>query len=168
MKRLAKFFGFTRKRQGFTLVETLVAVLLIAIVVTSVFSLALSSKVASRKTGRRSEALYYTRVAMEKLKAYVTVQDPLANPSIATRGPNGGWSIPEDSCSGCGTAVGACWALQACQHDLTQLLPARLRNAPGDSPPGVTMTLRYTVTDDPCGGFTCKQVQFQVQWAETF
>ena len=155
-------------RKGFTLVETLVAVLLIAIVVTSVFSLALTSKGASVKTGRREQALFYTRKAMEKLKAYVT-----GDQDFAAAGPNRArdqskpWAMPEDACGGCGGA-GQCWALDPnCTHDLTQLLPQKLRDAP------VTMTLGYVVTNDPAGcvdrvGPTpCrKQVRFTVNWEQ--
>ncbi|MFA5140450.1 MAG: type II secretion system protein [Elusimicrobiota bacterium] len=157
-----------RNCKGFTLVETLVAVLLIAIVVTSVFSLALTSKGASVKTGRREQALFYTRKAMEKLKAYVTGDETFAaaGPNYA-RDPGRPWAIPEDACGGCGGA-GQCWALDpTCTHDLTLMLPAKLRDAP------ISMTLGYAVTNDPPGcvdrtGLSAcrKEVRFTVNWSQ--
>lgn len=157
-----------KSAKGFTLVETLVATLLIAIVVTSVFSLALTSKGASVKTGRREQALFYSRKAMEKLKAYVTGDQDFAaaGPNYA-QNPSKPWAIAEDACTGCG-GQGQCWALDPnCTHDLTLLLPTKLRDAP------VTMTLGYVVTNDPVGcvdrtGPTpCrKQVQFSVNWQQ--
>ena len=151
---------------GFTLVETLIAVLLIAIVVTSVFSLALTTKGVSVKSGRREQALFFTRKAMEKLKAYVTGDETFAEagPNYA-RNPGRPWAIPEDACTGCG-GVGQCWALDPnCTHDLTLMLPTKFRSS------HINMTLGYTVTNDPPGcvdrtGLTAcrKEVRFSVNW----
>jgi len=168
MKTPAVVAGLRRNNKGFTLVETLISVLLISIVVISVFSVSLSSKVASKKTSRRAEALYYTRQAMEKLKAYVTVDpasvDLAADPLFAGIGPGGSWNIPDDKCEGCPGGQGQCWALDqtaGCVHDVTNLLPVKLTQAnPG-------MKLTYLVADSPCDAGMCKKVQFNVTWAET-
>ncbi|TPW21715.1 MAG: hypothetical protein FD126_411 [Elusimicrobia bacterium] len=132
-------------RRGYTLVETLVAVMLISVVVTSVFSLVLTAKMGSRKTGKKAEALFYVQQYRELLKSYVT-----ADTSVA--GPAGGWNIPGDSCG--------CYALQTgVQHNLTSKLPPSFTAAP------VNGQLFYTVTDVPCGtGLPCKSVQFNVSW----
>ncbi len=128
---------------GFSLVETMVAVLLISVVVTSVFSLALTSKATAINTDRRSAALYAITQAREKLKAYVT-----ADKSVT--GPAASWRMPGDACG--------CYALQPGVHDVTSLLPQEYRDDP-DSP----MTLSYTVT--PSGeGF---KVKFDATWTRT-
>lgn len=135
-------------RRGYTLVETLVAVMLISVVVTSVFSLVLTAKMGSRKTGRKAEALFYVQQYRELLKSYVT-----ADTSVA--GPTPGWIIPGDSCG--------CYALQTgVQHNFTLQLPASFQAVGGQ--------LFYTVTDVNCitiapGVTQCqKSVQFNVGW----
>lgn len=134
-------------RRGYTLVETLVAVMLISVVVTSVFSLVLTAKMGSRKTGRKAEALFYVQQYRELLKSYVT-----ADTSVA--GPAGGWNITGDSCG--------CYALQTgVQHHMTSQLPASFTAAP------VNGRLYYEVFDiTGCGaaGALCKRVEFYVSW----
>lgn len=135
---------------GFTLIEILISVLLIAAVVTSIFPLLLTSKLQVVKSGRRGEALNYTRQAMETLKAFTT-----ADPSYPT-GPGSAaqpWTYPGEPCGGC-------WALAPGVHDLTQTLPAAFRASP------VNGTLSYTVSDFACGSRTCKQVQFTSNWSD--
>lgn len=133
-------------RRGYTLVETLVAVMLISVVVTSVFSLVLTAKMGSKKTGRRAEALYYVQQYRELLKAYVT-----ADTSVP--GPTPGWVLPGDPCG--------CYALSNGTHNLTPLLPASFTGPPASG------QLSYTVTDVACGGgglLPCKNVTFNVSW----
>lgn len=146
-----------KNRRGFTLVETLIAVLLISVVVTSVFSLALTSRVSSTKTQRRAVGLLYTRRAMEKVKAYVTA-DASAG-MAATVGAPANWKIAEDLCNtgeaNCASAT--CWALEACKHDVSPMLPAGL------SDPPISMKLTYTVTNAAGGA---KKVNFQLTWDE--
>lgn len=127
---------------GFSLVETMIAVLLISVVVTSVFSLALTAKVTSVNTDRRSAALLAIAQAREKLKAYVT-----ADQNITNR-PNANWRLKED-------ITGSGYALSPGEHDVTLLLPDKYRNDP-DRP----MTLTYTVTDVGEG----QKVEFRAYW----
>ena len=79
---------------GFSLVETMIAVLLISVVVTSVFSLALTSKASSINTDRRSAALYAITQAREQLKAYVT-----ADRDGSVTSPTSNWKMPGDACT---------------------------------------------------------------------
>lgn len=125
------------------MVETLVAVMLVSVVVTSVFSMVLTAKVGTKKTGRRAEAMYLTRQYMEMLKSYVTAD-------TTAPGPTPGWVIPGDPC--------ACYALQNGVHVMTSNLPASFTAAP------VNGQLSYTVADTPCGAFMCKSVSFNVSW----
>lgn len=142
---------------GFTLVETLIAVLLISVVVTSVFSLALTAKISSVKTERRASGMFYVRRTTEKLKAYVTA-DKTAATAVAMGAPVN-WKLPEDSCnSGLGTCPAVCWALDVCTHDVTAMLPAALSAAP------INAKLAYTVSSacDSCA----KTVTFSYTWDE--
>ncbi|MFA6031068.1 MAG: type II secretion system protein [Elusimicrobiota bacterium] len=134
---------------GFTLIEILISVLLIAAVVTSIFPLLLTSKLQVVKSGRRGEALNYTRQAMETLKAFTT------GDSSYPTGPGGAlpWTYPGEACGGC-------WALAPGTHNLTPTLPASFTGAP------VNGTISYTVSDFACGSRTCKQVQFSANWSD--
>ncbi len=128
----------------------MIAVLLIAVVVTSVFSLAFTSKTASIRTDRRAVALQGMTQVREKIKAYIT------DDRNAT-GPNTNWHMPEDACgSGC---PANCHPLDVCEHDVSQFLPARYTAAPRN------MTMTYTVTADAAtdGGF---KVVFKTMWDE--
>lgn len=144
------------RESGFTLVETLIAVLLISVVVTSVFSLALTSKTSGIKTERRAVGLLYVRRTMEKVKAYVTADTSAA--MAATVGAPANWHMPEDACNGgLGTCSSAtCWALEACIHDVTALLPQKLRDPP------INAKMTYTVQDVGLA----KKVSFQMTWDE--
>ena len=132
-------------RGGYTLVEVLVAVMLIATVVTSVFSLVLTAKMGVKKTGRRAEAMFLSRQYMETLKSFVTAD-------VTQPGPFPGWVLPGDPCG--------CYALQNGIHVMTAALPTTFRSAP------VNGQLTYNVTDVPCGASTCKSVTFNVSWQD--
>ncbi len=141
---------------GVTMVETLVAVLLMSVVVTSVFSLALSSRVAATKTSRKGIAGFYIRRAQEKLKPYVT-----ADTTLGVEGPGGtgaaAWRLPEDACAGSyGNCPANCDALDVCTHDVTAMLPGGLTGAP------INMRMTYTVTN--AGTTGRKKVAFDVSW----
>ena len=139
-------------RCGFTLVENLVAVMLISVVVTSVFSLVLTAKMGSKKTGRRAEALYYVSRYREILKSYVTADRSQPGPGVG-----GGWALPGDSLP---------YALQPGQHVLTGALPASFTAFP------VNGQLSYLVTDVPCSPTLpppnpqCQSVSFSVAWTK--
>lgn len=126
---------------GYTLVETMIAMLLVAMIVTSVFSMVLTAKVGATKTGTQAKAHFYARQQMEKLKAYVSAD-------LSAAGPTASWRFPGDSS---GT-----YALQAGNHVVTSNLPSTLQSQ------GWTMS--YTVTDAACGTKICKRVQFTVGW----
>ncbi|MFH2204500.1 MAG: hypothetical protein ABIJ96_15400 [Elusimicrobiota bacterium] len=133
----------------------MIAVLLIAVVVTSVFSLALTSKISGVRTERRTAALLAIAQAREKIKAYVTDDQNIS-------GPTAKWKIPEDECGPSGNyAVGNCpadcYALDVCQHNVTKLLPVRERD---DS--SIQMRLTYTVTKVGDG----HKVIFNVTWQQ--
>lgn len=131
-------------RRGYTLVETLIAMMLISVVVTSVFSLVLTARMGVKKSGKRGQAIFYLRQVMEGLKGFVTAD-------TSAPGPNN-WVLPGDTCG--------CYALQAGNHNVTNFLPPSFRAAPTNG------QLSYVVTDANCGGQTCKQVSFSISWVE--
>ncbi len=70
-------------RKGFTLIEVVVSMLLSAVMISAVFSVALSSKQTSARSDRRLAAAQAAQSMMQRLKNYVT-SDPA---SIAILGP---------------------------------------------------------------------------------
>jgi len=130
-----------KEEDGYTLVETMIAMLLVASIVTSVFSMVLTAKVASVKTGNQGKAHYYARQQAEKLKSYVSAD-------LTAPGPTAGWLYPGDA--------SGLYALDPGVHNVTSNLPANLRS--------LGWSMSYTVTNASCGAKTCKQVQFSVGW----
>lgn len=140
-------------RRGYTLVETLIAVLLISIVVTSVFSLVLTARVASKKTERRGQAVYYERRVMEALKGFVTADT--TGPPGPGNAPNG-WGLP-------GALPVGVYALSVGVHDVSSWLSPSFCAA---DPSPSKCALTYTVTP-ACGGPTCPtSVKVDVKWEE--
>lgn len=129
-------------RRGFTLVETLVGVMLIAVVVTSVFSLVLTARMTSVKSERRGQAVLYQRRVLEALKPYVR-----ADPSAP--GPTASWRLPGDTVNG--------WALAAGGHDVSSWLSSKFCSL---DPSNCKLT--YTVVDTPSGCDTDKTCMKQV------
>jgi len=134
-------------RSGYTLVETLIAILLVAMVVTSTFSMVLTARMGFAKAGFRGRAYFHAKRAMERVRAYVA-----SDTSASIPAPNSQFRMPGDTCN--------CYALQAGSHDITSTLPDDFRNAP------VNGRLVYNVSNVACGTQTCKRVDFTVTWDE--
>ncbi len=138
-------------KKGYTLVETMVAMLLVATITTSVFSLVLSAKVGAKQTTNRSIAHYHARQQAERLKAYVSAD-------LTVNGPNANtWNFPNDASGLTALAPGT--------HDVTTALPAKLQ--------ALGWTMQYVVTNQTCGIMVCdtpgdesccKAVNFTVGW----
>lgn len=128
-------------RDGYTLVETMIAMLLVAMIVTSVFAMVVTAKTGAKKSESQAKAHFYARQQMEKLKSYVSAD-------LTAPGPTTNWVYPGD-------ASGA-YALAAGNHDVTSNLPATLRS--------LGWTMSYTITDTTCGTKICKQAEFYVSW----
>jgi prepilin-type N-terminal cleavage/methylation domain-containing protein len=163
-KGLKKAHRGQRSRQGFSLIETVIAVLLISVVVTSVFSVTLTAKTAGKKTERRAEGLAYVRQVHEKVKGYIREAN-----TAGINDPLGGtfWNLPEDACNGgAGNCPANCYALDLCTHDVSSVLPAvcsenvgLCRAAP------VNGQVTYTVTQ-PGGVGNPRRVTFDIRWDE--
>ncbi|MCM2303389.1 MAG: prepilin-type N-terminal cleavage/methylation domain-containing protein [Elusimicrobia bacterium] len=115
---------------GYTLVEVMVAMLLTSIMVTSVFSVALTVKTGGSKGESKIKAAAGARMVAALLKNYVTAETGTASTAVIP-GPCGGaannWSI---TCNGivdaCPTPPGgsACYALAQGTHTLTGVMGA--------------------------------------------
>lgn len=140
---------------GYTLVEVVIAMLLTAIMVTSVFSVSLTAKQGGGKGGRKLLASQGAKQIANQLRNFVTgdTSVSLANPPGSAFG---GWGLTgvggiTDNCPGGGTS---CWALQNGTHTLTGVLPAAFEAAPfnarvsyyvtNTNPPSVTITTTWT------------------------
>jgi len=141
-----------RLQSGFTLVEVVIAMLVAAVVVTSVFSVSLTARKASAFSDRKIAANYAAKRLSDMLKNYVA-----ADISTPGNGPNGNWCLPGTVCTGCaaapaGCALTSCYALDmtsgctinatAATSGSTTLIPAAFTAAP------YNMTMTYTVKDE--------------------
>lgn len=128
--------------------------MLIATVVSGVFSISLSSQSMGIKTTDRARMQQEVMQVMERVKAYVNGGDFNA-PGPSGPGGIGSWRIP-------GVAHPGGWALggNGQWHDVTVLLSPELRNAP---PAGLGATLEYRVVPDGNGG---RQVDFRAIWPD--
>lgn len=114
----------SRRDAGYTLVEVMVAMLLTTIMVTSVFSVALTVKTGGNKGESKIKAAAGARMVAALLKNYVT-GDPA---SAVIPGPGTGansWSMTGngivDAC-GCPSCTANCYALAHGTHSLTGVM----------------------------------------------
>ena len=113
--------------EGYTLVEVMVAMLLTSIMVTSVFSVALTVKTGGSKGESKLKAAAMTRQISAVLKNYVTAETGTAS-TFTIPGPCGGaannWSL---TCNGivdsCPLGGSACYALADGTHTLSGVNP---------------------------------------------
>ncbi len=124
------------KNGGFTLVEVVIAMLLTAIIVSGVFSLALTIRSGNVQTDRKLIADQYARQLTSMLKSYVTA-DCTGNPATTAMAPLNAsgvhsWSLSNvegpgglisDSCGA------SCYALESGYHVLTNFIPPAASNA---------------------------------------
>ena len=100
-----------RREAGFTLVEVVVASLVSAMMITSFFSIALTSRMQTGRSNRKLAASQQAARVLEKLRGYV------ADPTVYNTGylqlPNAG-KLPGDA--------SGVWALTPGLHDVSSLL----------------------------------------------
>lgn len=162
--------------KGYTLVEVIVAMLLTSVMVSSVFSVALTAKQSGGKSERRMAAAQASRQMMNRLKSYVT--GDTASTIIAGPNANNGtnkWSLRDTTvspnitdattCTGtcggvvCGAAPNV-YALCPGTHTVTGILPGGLVAAPYSG------TLQYYVGTETIGGQLAPQVNVTINWTE--
>lgn len=140
--------------KGFTLIEVVISILIASMAVMASFSVVLSSFVSGVKADRTEEAATMMRYASEKLKAYVSADPTLGGDY---RLPSGG-SWGEDA--------SGLWALAPGSHDITAFLDRLDTDFTFGNPGDPGRSLIYTVTNKPCGTFTCKEVVFVLNYTE--
>lgn len=133
---------------GFTLVEVVVAMLLILIAFSMITGTVLTGRQSEGRTVRRAQAAQAVRRVAEALKVYRT-----ADSAVAT-GPGGtpnGWGLPGDACT--------CAAFQDGLHSLDSSVWAPDLAAQGGS-------ISYTVTTAATALGPQPTVVFGVTWTE--
>ncbi len=128
------------------MVEVMVAMLLTSIMVTSVFSVALTVKTGGSKGERKIKAAAGARQIAAQLKNYVT-GDP-TNTTILGPGQGAGaasWSM--DSGTVDDTSCMNCYALTAGSHTLTGVLPASFEASPYNARVIYFISTTDTITD---------------------
>jgi len=125
--------------RGATLVELLMAVIVLAIAVSMTAGLMLSGGGQAERPKRKEEVSLYIGALMDELKNYVAAPaagsvEPGPDEEAA---PGGNWRIPGDACN--------CWALKEGAHDVTaseRFLPKEFRKTHN-------ARLTYNVTLNP-------------------
>lgn len=113
-----------KSRPGYTLVEVVIAILLTAVMVSAVFSIALTSKEASPKLDRKMAATQAANAVAQKMRNYIT--SDVSNTLIA--GPSGG--LP----GAASWQIGGLYALTAGVHNLPlSYLPPEIAGMSGAS-----------------------------------
>jgi|GEM_PF-5817131 len=154
-------------RAGFTLIEVVVAVMVVAIAVTALFSVIASNMVSERRVDTTQEVSMLLATAQERLKPYV-----LANTLESEAAP-----VPDYAALPNKMQNGVCGAdakplLQNVNHDLTCLLPNKDTTFSGAkaafnlNKSNVT-SFYYTVTYiNNCGtsSLTCYKVNFTIDY----
>jgi prepilin-type N-terminal cleavage/methylation domain-containing protein len=130
-----------RSEHGFTLVEVLVAMVILLIAIGGVYAALLTAVTGSGSNEQRYQANLASRELSETLKNYVT--GSLADVPGAPGSP--AWHLPGDACTSCPGGAD-CWALAACTHDATAQLSPSLRAA------GVRMSYAVEHAPAPGGG----------------
>jgi len=154
-------------RPGQTLVEVVIAVLILAITTVSVFSVLFSNSVPQQKADKKEQAALLIRSAQQTLKAYVT-----AAPDDARFSPNAGGRWAADASGG--------WALAPGVHDISSLMNGTVLQArtANNLPVNCVFSDRncteccyliYEVTDNApgCSGGAfgpCKTVTFSMRY----
>ncbi len=154
------------KARGYTLVEVVVAMLLIAVMVSSVISVALSAKQGGGKTERRLIAARASKHLTAMLKTYV------ADPSIAVTtataaswGPGTGtnkWSLDDGTINDNdinGSPCVDCYALAPGTHTVLGILPSWFEAAPYGA------RIKYYV-NNPLSAGQGTPVSVTVDWTE--
>lgn len=156
----------SRIEAGYTLVEVVIAMLLTSIMVSSVFSVALTAKTSGGKAERRLAATQVNRQMTGMLRNFVSAD----NTATSLPGPNTGtnrWSMdnasvvpPIDD-----TSCTDCYALDPGSHTVTGILPSWFAAQPYNA------TLVYFVggttgLSQPMSDTASPSVNVTVDWTE--
>ena len=142
------------------MVEIVISIMLTALMVSSVFSVALTSKTGGGKQERKLIAAEASRQLSARLKNFVSAD---VTGTSGIQGPGSGtnrWSMDDGAVNDCGPSCGAptctnCYALGAGVHTLQGFLPAWFTNAPYNA------TISYNVLS-----VNPYNVQISVNWTD--
>jgi type II secretory pathway pseudopilin PulG len=149
-----------KAREGYTIVEVIVAILVCSVMISSVFSVAVTNKTSSGKVERKLAANLAAQALMQKLKSYQSADPFHGLPDSRIRGPSGGAPGPCSWTLNSGQTLdsygGACpWALAPLPgiHGITGA-----GGLPGFVPstlfaPPFNGVIRYTVTWLPSNAY---------------
>jgi len=172
LRRLIK----RRPGLGYTLIEVIVAMLISCIMVTAMFSVALTTKQGTGKSDRHLIAAQAARQVTSQLRGFVTgcACDPVsgvcsaaANDCTMMPGPNTSrvgvatWYFQSPGGIPISDSMGDVWALASGVHTISGLLPAWFEGAPYNARVIYTVTVLSTVAGRPV-----PQVDVNVQWTE--
>ena len=156
----------SRAESGYTLVEVVIAMLLTSIMVSSVFSVALTAKQSGGKAERRLMATQVNRQMTGMLRNFVTAD----NSASSLPGPNAGvnrWSMDNAAATPPinDTSCLNCYALDPGSHTVTGILPSWFAGPPFNA------TLEYYVAgtvaaNPPLTATTSPSVNVTVNWTE--
>ncbi|MBI5594828.1 MAG: hypothetical protein HY928_01935 [Elusimicrobia bacterium] len=143
-----------REERGATLAEVLIAILLLAFMVSSMVGVLFSSSLGATTGDVRLRASQAVEALDGDLRNFVA-----ADRASVERAPGApAWHLPGDRCDGCAGGP-TCWALQdRCTHDVSARLPADLRQ-------GFGMGMSYTVEVKDHGGQPVRKARISVSWA---
>lgn len=133
---------------GYTLVEVIIAMLLVLIMSSAIMGTALTGRQSTGRTVRRAQAAQAVRRVAEALKVYRTAD------TAAAAGPGGapnGWGLPGDSCG--------CAAFQNGVHNLSPAVWTPELTAQGGA-------ISYTVTTANTALGPQPTVAFNATWTE--
>ncbi len=142
---------------GSTFLEVVIAMLLVAVMASSVFSVALTAMSGGGQTMREFVADQASRQLSQTLKNYVTGD----NTSTWIRGPGGGanaWSMDNPTAGINDTSCVNCYALSDGTHTITGYMPGWFEST-------YNGTLSYWV-DRPQAGVNMPIVVITVKWDE--
>jgi prepilin-type N-terminal cleavage/methylation domain-containing protein len=154
--------------RGYTLVEVVVSMLLMSIMVSSVFSLALSARQSGGKSDRRMEASQAAKQMTGLLRNYVT-GDPATTliDGPNAKNPANRWSLSDSTVSPpivetctAGACVPAGYALAPGSHTVTGVLPGWFAGPPYNA------ELKYYVGTETIDGLPAPQINVWVDWTE--
>lgn len=148
MRKTAGVDALVWPEDGYTLVEVVIAMLLVLIASSAIMGTALTGRQSAGRTVRRAQAAQAVRRVAEALKVYRT-----ANTAVAP-GPGGapnGWGLPGDACG--------CAAFQNGAHNLSSAVWAADLAAQGGK-------ISYTVTTAATALGPQPTIAFNVTWTE--
>lgn len=156
-----------RVQNGYTLIEVVISMLLTAVMVSSVMSVALTAKRGEARNERKLVANQASRQLTASLKNYVTADSATTTISGPGTGTNkwgmtsaaGSGQVKDDCGSGVSCAANSCYALQAGSHTLCGFLPSWFEAAP------YSAKIIYFVSY-PGGASSPPQVNLTVDWTE--